>query len=138
MSISCDESNKKKLLYLKSHFQECQCRIYCVSSERDSNFHTNDFRKAILKHYPTGIYLFKVNNRNTRTMHEICSKLTIKIPEQCRSLLLTLSRFHTLFWCFIADFEQVDAGWVSIKMPDALAQKLQLLKHFSEIFLLIS
>ena len=71
-------------------------------------------------------------------MHEICSKLTIKIPEQCRSLLLTLSRFHTLFWCFIADFEQVDAGWVSIKMPEALAQKLHLLKHFSEIFLLIS
>ena len=30
---------------------------------------------------PTGIYLFKVNNRNTRTMCEICSKLTIKTPE---------------------------------------------------------
>ena len=25
-----------------------------------------------------GIYLFKVNNRNTRTKYEICSKLTIK------------------------------------------------------------
>ena len=28
---------------------------------------------------PAGIYLFKVNNRNNRTMCEICSKLTIKI-----------------------------------------------------------
>ena len=28
---------------------------------------------------PTGIYLCKVNNRNTRTRCEICSKLTIKI-----------------------------------------------------------
>ena len=28
-----------------------------------------------------GIYLLKVNNRNTRTRSEICSKLTIKIPE---------------------------------------------------------
>ena len=30
---------------------------------------------------PVGIYLIKVNNRNTRTRCEICSKLTIKAPE---------------------------------------------------------
>ena len=29
-----------------------------------------------------GIYLLKVNNRNTRARCEISSKLTIKIPEQ--------------------------------------------------------
>ena len=28
--------------------------------------------------YPAGIYLLKVNNRNSRTRCEICSKLTIK------------------------------------------------------------
>ena len=28
------------------------------------------------------IYMFKVNNRNTRTRCEICSKLTIKTPER--------------------------------------------------------
>ena len=33
--------------------------------------------------YPAGNYMFKVNNRNTRTRCEICSKLTIKIPERC-------------------------------------------------------
>ena len=27
---------------------------------------------------PVGIYLLKVKNRNTRTIREICSKLTIK------------------------------------------------------------
>ena len=32
--------------------------------------------------YPAGIYLLKVNNRNTRTWCEICSKLTIKTPER--------------------------------------------------------
>ena len=32
--------------------------------------------------YPVGIYMLKVNNRNTRTTCEICSKLTIKIPER--------------------------------------------------------
>ena len=31
---------------------------------------------------PTGIYLLKVNNRNTRTRREICPKLTIKTPER--------------------------------------------------------
>ena len=33
------------------------------------------------KKYPDVIYLFKVNNENTRTMCEICSKLTVKTPE---------------------------------------------------------
>ena len=28
--------------------------------------------------YPAGIYLLKVNNRNTRTTCEICSKLAIE------------------------------------------------------------
>ena len=32
--------------------------------------------------YPAGIYLLKVNNRNTRTRREICSKLTLKTPER--------------------------------------------------------
>ena len=32
---------------------------------------------------PVGIYMFKVNNRNTRTRCEICSKLIIKTPERC-------------------------------------------------------
>ena len=31
---------------------------------------------------PVGIHLIKVNNRNTRTRCEICSKLTIKTPER--------------------------------------------------------
>ena len=33
-------------------------------------------------HYPVNIYLFKVNNRNTRKRREVCSKLTIKTPER--------------------------------------------------------
>ena len=32
--------------------------------------------------YPANIHLFKVNNRNTRERCEICSKLTMKTPEQ--------------------------------------------------------
>ena len=32
--------------------------------------------------WSAGIYLLKVNNRNTRTRCEICSKLTINTPER--------------------------------------------------------
>ena len=33
---------------------------------------------------PANNYMFKVNNRNTRARFEICSKLTIKIPDRCQ------------------------------------------------------
>ena len=35
--------------------------------------------------YPVGNYMFKVGNRNIRTRCEICSKLTIKIPERSQA-----------------------------------------------------
>ena len=44
--------------------------------------------------------MFKVNNRNTRTRCEICSKFTIKTPERrhCSSV-------------FIVNFDQINTGW---------------------------
>ena len=52
-----------------------------------------------------GNYIIEVNNKNTRTRCEICSKLARKTPERCPlalgivlvSFLLTLNIFHTLF-----------------------------------------
>ena len=38
--------------------------------------------KVLASLFPADIYLLKVNNRNTRTRCEICSKLTIKTPER--------------------------------------------------------
>ena len=40
------------------------------------------------KCFPVGIYLFKVNNENIKIMCEICSKLTIKIPEDVNNAVL--------------------------------------------------
>ena len=67
--------------------------------------HINENYRAILskwtittKAFPAGNYMFKVNNRNTRTRCEICSKLRIKTPERChwrRSVV------------FIVNFEQI-------------------------------
>ena len=57
---------------------------------------------CILKEHPAGIYLLKINNRNTKTRCEISSKLTLKIPE----------RHH---WrrsrIIIVTFEHVVVGW---------------------------
>ena len=41
-----------------------------------------DRLKGAFRTFPAGIYLLKVNNRNSRTRCEICSKLIIKIPER--------------------------------------------------------
>ena len=56
---------------------------------------------SVTTHYPVSNYIFKVNKRSTKTMCEICSKLTIKTPE----------RRH---WChlhrsgiFIVNFERI-------------------------------
>ena len=60
-------------------------------------------RKSVGSHvfnliHPAGIYMFKVNNRNTKIRCEICLKLTIKTPER-------------LYWCccnvFIANFNHI-------------------------------
>ena len=37
---------------------------------------------TLILFYPTGNYMFTVNNRNAKTRCGICSKLTIKTPER--------------------------------------------------------
>ena len=45
-------------------------------------FERLDKENCNIGRYRTGIYSFNVNNGNTQRMCEICSKLTIKTPEQ--------------------------------------------------------
>ena len=47
---------------------------------------------------PVSIYLFKVNNKNTKTKCENCSKVTVKAPER---------RQWQRFGVFIVNFEQI-------------------------------
>ena len=62
-------------LFRQDHWQRSTGRVTC-----------QHLTKAYLRPYqasiPTGIYLLKVNNINTKTRCEICSKLTIKTPER--------------------------------------------------------
>ena len=57
---------------------------------------------------PVGIYLLKVNNRNSRTRCEICSNLRIKIPErrQWRHSGIFIVKFE-----HILHFEHEITGW---------------------------
>ena len=64
------------------------------------------FRRIIqLKHFfPACNYMFKVNNINTRTKCEICSKLTIKTPEQyqwCRSGVFSVNFEHISYHALV-------------------------------------
>ena len=66
--------------------------------------------------FPASPYLFKVNDRNTRKMREICSKLTIKAAGRLHvvlaSLLFPLDIFQTFFSVSIVGFEQINVCWV--------------------------
>ena len=52
---------------------------------------------------PAGIYLLKVNNRNTRTRCEICSKLTINRNTRTRCEICSKLTINIV----IVNFEQV-------------------------------
>ena len=70
------------------------------------------------KTVPVGIYLLKFINRNTRIKCEICSKLTIKTPEQRQASFrsgLFIVNFepisHLVLSVSIVNFEHVNADW---------------------------
>ena len=46
-------------------------------------FYDEKHQNVLNKYISSGIYMFNVNNKNTRTKCEIYSKLTIKTPVWC-------------------------------------------------------
>ena len=93
--------------------------------------------------FPASIYLLKVNNRNTETRCEICSKLRIKIAN---GVVLVSSSFWYLY-CWlgtyftpfssvsIANFEHVIADWASFQLDPALSNWMY--KSFIKSFIFI-
>ena len=70
------------------------------------------------------VYLFKVNNRNTRKRCEICSELIIKTLERRHKMvkhtqtirrqfvvIVNFEQISHLFSVSIVDFKQVNSGW---------------------------
>ena len=54
------------------------------------DFFTNNISRLLDMNNRAGIYLLKVNKRNTRTRRQICSKITIKTPERLSHLVLVI------------------------------------------------
>ena len=68
-------------------FKKCRLFLQILILAHNLSILITDHR---LCRTPSGIYLLKVNNRNTRTRCEICSKLTIKTPERRWALALNM------------------------------------------------
>ena len=72
--------------------------VFILGMFEGSNFKPAQVFFTVFNAYSTSIYLLNFNNRNTRTKCKICSKLTIKTPEQRH-------------WChsgiFIVNFELI-------------------------------
>ena len=80
----CDQIRRK--LWICSLLPKNSFLVFCAVGYSSSS-------------HPAGNYMFKVNNRNTRTRCEICSKLTIKIPERHhwrRSSIFIVTSEHIL------------------------------------------
>ena len=52
-----------------------------------------------------GVYLFKINNRNARTVHKVWSKLTIKTLID--KVLIYLDKVNDFSGVFIVNFVQI-------------------------------
>ena len=64
---------------------------------------------------PAGIYLLKVNNRNTRTSYEICPKLTIKTLEWRqwrRSGVFIVNLKHVIAGCLVSQLWIYNSCWL--------------------------
>ena len=82
------------------HFEQVNASLISTATAPRSNYKekSNTVNLLTTTIDPAFIYLLKVNKRNTRRRCEICSKLTIKIPERRQ-------------WCcsgiFIVNFEHI-------------------------------
>ena len=80
---------------------------------------------------PVGIYLLKVNNKNTRTKCEVCSKLIIKTTER-RQLLFPQKSMENLW--FSNDFR----GNRSWRRSDVFIINFEHISHLVLVFLLLT
>ena len=66
-----DDDNSRERLYLSQYMFKVLLRGGAIILTYET-----------FRNIPVGIYLFKVNNGNTRTLCEICSRLTTKITKR--------------------------------------------------------
>ena len=91
-----------KLFLNLSNIEPNGRRTFCYFYIRiTSNLLFTKYAFDFMVDFPTGIYLFKVNNRNTRTKCEICST-SLRPGSGLDGLTLFFPMFP-VFWCFQGD-----------------------------------
>ena len=96
------------------------------------------FRLYQMSYYdtsPVGIYLLKVNNRNTRARCQLCSKLTIKTSERrhWRRSGVFIVNFEHKSPCSsisIVNFEHIFAGWEDLFVCSGA---FKLIQNFNDV-----
>ena len=105
-SLFIDKSriNSKIEEHLELSSEDCLLKVYAYEDIQEELRRLGQMEKKIWVNHrrcfiPASNYMFEVNNRNSITFYEICSKLTIKTQEWrlLVSLWLTLSIFHNFF-----------------------------------------
>ena len=105
-SLFIDKSriNSKIEEHLELSSEDCLLKVYAYEDIQEELRRLGQMEKKIWVNHrrcfiPASNYMFEVNNRNSITFYELCSKLTIKTQEWrlLVSLLLTLSIFHNFF-----------------------------------------
>ena len=85
-----------------------------------------DVARLIWNDFTAGVYLLKVNNRNTRTRREICSQLTIKTLKR---------RLWRRSGVFTVNFELKESHW---RRSCAFIVNFEHISHLALVFLLLT
>ena len=85
-----------------------------MKKQKNNIYRKKQSRYCIKTIQPAGIYFFKYSNGSTRSMCDICSKLTIKTPEQRQLLrsdvfIVNFEQMSHIAGVSIVDFEEVNA-----------------------------
>ena len=115
-----------KLLSLQVYFRDCfGLFLRSQKSLFSPTLYRGLFSNRIMNgSHPVGIYLLKVNNRNTRTRCEMCSKLTIKTFD-------IWTYFTPCSRVSIVNFKHVNAGYVRLILPKQFTEYLSELENIS-------
>ena len=106
-------------MFIFGHQCRCRCQCQCWNADAKISKWPPQTKPCIVYcnrlstvKIPAGIYLLKVNNRNTRTRCEICSNLTIKIPVGRSGIFIVKlwTYFTPCSTVSIVDFEHVNVS----------------------------
>ena len=95
--------NQRKIKFMSNLSLESHCLEPRIKFMSNLSLESHCLEPRIIgsDHFPAGNCMFKVNNRNTRTRCEICSKLTIKTPRRSGVFIVNFEHISHLVLVFL-------------------------------------